>query len=311
MDRYATITGLSKMKTTRILKNFELEVPKAEYSPSGHAGCAGCGGAALMRQVLKVLGPKVVVTNPAGCSGAYANLITVPLCRPLFVAGAAWARGIKAGLEVRGNMETQVLVWAGDGSTYDCGLQALSSAAEKNENFIYICYDNEGYMSTGMQRSSATPAGAWTSTTPVPNIKWESKKDIVSIMAAHRIPYIATATIAYPQDLIRKLTKAKLIRGFRFFNMLAPCPSGWRYAPNLTVKISRLAVQSRVFPLLEVEDGLRYVVQQPKRKVQVREYIKMQDRFAHLTEADVKDIQTMVDREWKYLLDRATALHEV
>jgi len=296
------------MERLKTLKQFEIEVPEAEYAPPGHTACAGCSAAALMRQVLKLLGPKVMMTNPASCSGYFARALEAPLCRALFESAAAWAAGMRAALDVRGDKETIVLAWAGDGGTYDIGLQSLSAAAERNEDFVYACYDNEGYMMTGMQRSSATPAGAWSTTTPLPQPKREHKKDIVGIMAAHRIPYLATATIAYPDDLIRKVLKAKSIKGTRFFNLLCPCPTGWRFPPHLSVKLSRLAVQSRIFPLLEVEDGVRWIVQQPKQRVPVSEYIKEQGRFAHLSEADIEAIERDVNKEWELLLAKASVV---
>jgi pyruvate/2-oxoacid:ferredoxin oxidoreductase beta subunit len=295
------------MEKLRKLAQFEIETPEAEYIPPGHTACSGCSGAILMRQMVKLLGPKVVTTNPASCSGYYARALEAPLCRCLFEAAAASGTGIRAALDVMGDRETIVLVWAGDGGTADIGMQALSAAAERNEDFIYACYDNEGYMMTGMQRSSATPAGAWTSTTPIPQPKTERKKDLVGIMAAHRIPYLATATLAFPDDFIRKVLKAKAIKGTRFINLLAPCPTGWRFSPNLTVKLARLAVQSGLFPLLEVENGVSWTVQEMKERVPVREYLKMQGRFAHLTEADVEDLQKEVDEEWELLMSKPKA----
>ena len=299
------------MEKLKAVEQFGIEVPTAEYAPPGHTACAGCPGAAMLRQVLKFLGPKVMMTNPASCSGYFARALEAPLCRSLFEASAAWGTGMRAALDVRGVKDTIILVWAGDGGTYDIGIQALSAAAERNEDFIFACYDNEGYMMTGMQRSSATPAGAWSTTTPLPQGKKDRKKDIIGIMAAHRIPYVATATIGYPEDFIRKVLKAKSIRGTRFLNLLTPCPTGWRFAPHLSVKVSRMAVQSRVFPLLEVEDGVRWTVQQPGQRIPVRDYIKMQGRFAHLSEADIEAMAREVDEEWELLLAKASVKGEV
>ena len=311
MARDTTLGGVRQMEKLRTLKQLGIEVPEAEYAPPGHTACAGCAGAAMLRQILKLLGPKVIMTNPPSCSGYFARALEVPLCRCLFESVAASGTGIRAALDVLGDKDTIVLVWAGDGGTYDIGIQALSAAAERNEDFIYICYDNEGYMMTGMQRSSATPAGAWSTTTPLPQPKKERKKDIVGIMAAHRIPYVATATIAYPEDLIRKVLKAKTIRGTRFLNLLSPCPPGWRFASHLSVKLSRMAVQSRVFQLVEIEDGVRWTVQQPKERIPVREYIRMQGRFGHLSEADIEAIEREVDEEWEFLLTKAPGIGEV
>ena len=299
------------MEKVRTLKQFGIEVPEAEYAPPGHTACAGCAGAAMLRQMLKFLGPKVIMTNPASCSGYFGRALEVPLCRCLFEAAAASGTGIRAALDVMGDKETNVLVFAGDGGTYDIGIQALSAAAERNEDFIYACYDNEGYMMTGMQRSSATPAGAWSTTTPLPRPKRERKKDIIGIMAAHRIPYVATATIAYPEDFIKKVLKAKEMRGTRFFDLLAPCPTGWRFDTKFSVRLSRMAVQSRVFPLLEVEDGIHWKMQQPKETIPVRDYIEAQGRFSHLKEADIEAIEKDVDESWELLIAKASVVEEI
>jgi pyruvate/2-oxoacid:ferredoxin oxidoreductase beta subunit len=222
-----------------------------------------------------------------------------------FVTGGATASGVRAALDVKGDRETLVAVWAGDGGTFDIGLQALSGAAERNEDFIYICNDNEGYMNTGTQRSSATPLFAWTTTTPVMQPKENPKKDIMAIMADHQIPYAATATIAYPEDLFRKLEKAKKIQGTRFIHLLSPCPPGWRIPSEISVKISRLAVRSRVFPLYEIENGRTYTLQEESQVVPVKEYLKLQGRFSHLKEQDIEEIQKRVDDTWERLLRRA------
>jgi len=299
------------MEKTKTLKQFGLEIPVAEYAPPGHTACAGCAGAALLRQMLKYLGPKVVLTNPASCSGYFGRAVEIPLCRCLFEAAAASGTGIRAALDVMGDTETTVLVFAGDGGTYDIGIQALSAAAERNEDLIYACYDNEGYMMTGMQRSSATPERAWSSTTPLPQAKKERKKDIVGIMAAHRIPYVTTASIAYPQDFVEKVLKAKTMKGMRFFNLLAPCPTGWRFDTRFSVKLARMAVQSRVFALVEVEDGIHWKVKQPKERIPVRDYIKAQGRFSHLSDADIGAIEKEVEEEWEILLAKASVVEEI
>ncbi|MBI2163754.1 MAG: pyruvate synthase subunit beta, partial [candidate division NC10 bacterium] len=166
----------------------------------------------------------------------------VPMLHTAFETGASVATGVRASLDAQGLHETTVVVWAGDGGTFDIGFQALSAAAERDENFLYVCYDNEAYMNTGAQRSSATPLGAWTTTTPALSPKARPKKDILAILAAHRIPYAATASVAFPEDLMAKIVRAKRIRGTRFLHVLAPCPSGWKYEPDLTIRLARLAV---------------------------------------------------------------------
>jgi pyruvate ferredoxin oxidoreductase beta subunit/2-oxoisovalerate ferredoxin oxidoreductase beta subunit len=206
---------------------------------------------------------------------------------------------------MRGDTETTVLSWAGDGGTFDIGFQSLSGAVERNEDCIFVCYDNEGYMNTGVQRSSATPYGTRTTTTPAEKGKKTGKKNIVEALAAHRIPYAATASIGYPEDMIRKFEKAvKLKGGSRFIHILATCPSGWRIGSEMSVKIARLAVQANAFPLYEVEDGVNYTLNF-KGDRKVKEYLANQGRFNHLTDADIDQIQKMVDAEWNLLLRKA------
>ncbi|MGA2468559.1 MAG: 3-methyl-2-oxobutanoate dehydrogenase subunit beta [Thermodesulfobacteriota bacterium] len=286
------------------------EIPLSENLGHGHLACAGCGAAVSMRLTLKALGEKTVMVFPASCwsiipgSWPYSS-IRIPVVHAGFATGGATASGVRAALDIRGDHEAVVAVWAGDGGTFDIGLQALSGAAERNEDFIYICNDNEGYMNTGTQRSSATPFLAWTTTTPVTKPKENPKKDIMAIMADHRIPYAATATIAYPEDLLRKMEKAKRIRGTRFIHLLSPCSPGWRIPSELTIKISRLAVRSRIFPLYEIENGRSYTIQEESRTIPVKEYLQLQGRFSHLTDQEIERIQEMVDEEWEHLLRKA------
>jgi pyruvate/2-oxoacid:ferredoxin oxidoreductase beta subunit len=262
-----------------------------------------------MNLVLKALGPETMVVLPACCWSIIAgpwpqSSLRVPLFHTAFETAAAVASGIKAGLVCRGDRETTVIAWAGDGGTFDIGLQALSGAAERNEDFIYFCYDNEAYMNTGIQRSSATPWGAWTTTTPTIDPEHQPKKDIMAIMAAHRIPYAATASVAYPVDLVEKVKKARTIRGTRFIHILAPCPPGWKTQNDETIDLARMAVERRVFPLMEVENGgtWRFTVDHPGGPVE--EYIRRQARFKHLTDRQVEIIQDQVDARWEILSRR-------
>lgn len=288
----------------------KIKVPVEEHLGRGHLACAGCGAAIAMRLTLKGLGKRVIMVFPASCWSIIPGFwpyssFRITAIHAGFVTGAATASGVKAALEVRGDDETLVAVWGGDGGTFDIGLQALSGAAERNEDFIYICNDNEGYMNTGTQRSSATPLMAWTTTTPVKQPKEHPKKDMMAIMADHQIPYAATATIAYPDDLIQKIEKAKRIRGTRFIHLLSPCPPGWRIPSEISIKISRLAVRSRVFPLYEIENGRTYTLQEEPRVVPVKEYLKWQGRFSHLSESQIEEIQKRVDEAWERLQRRA------
>jgi pyruvate ferredoxin oxidoreductase beta subunit/2-oxoisovalerate ferredoxin oxidoreductase beta subunit len=288
----------------------KMDIPFSENLGHGHLACAGCGAAVGMRLTLKALGDKIVMVIPASCWSIIPGFwphssIRVPVVHAGFVTGGATASGVRAALDIRGDHEILVTVWAGDGATFDIGLQALSGAAERNEDFIYICNDNEAYMNTGTQRSSATPMFAWTTTTPAMKPKENPKKDIMAIMADHQIPYAATATIAYPEDLIRKIERAKKMRGTRFIHLLSPCPPGWRTPSELTIKISRLAVLSRIFPLYEIEDGERYIINKKPEYHPIQEYLKLQGRFSHLSDSEIKVIQENVEKSWKGLLKKA------
>jgi pyruvate/2-oxoacid:ferredoxin oxidoreductase beta subunit len=281
-------------------------VPRAELLDSGHLACPGCGAPLAMRLVLKELGDKTMVVLPACCWSIIAgpfpqSSLHVPLYHTAFETGAAVASGIRAALDARGDTETTVMVWAGDGGTFDIGLQALSGAAERNEDILYVCYDNEAYMNTGIQRSSATPWGAWTTTTPASRPQSSRKKDILAIMAAHRIPYAATASTSYPTDLLEKVRKARAVTGMRFLHILSPCPPGWKYPDELTIEMGRMAVRSRVFPLLEVEHGVRWRFTAEHPGDPVEPYVRAQGRFRHLDEAAIREIQADIDARWEYL----------
>jgi pyruvate ferredoxin oxidoreductase beta subunit len=284
------------------------ELSKEEYLLKGHIACAGCGLAIDLRLLFKALGNKVILVVPACCSsvipGPYPfTSFAVPVQNILFEATGATASGIVAALRQREIKDVTVVGWAGDGGTFDIGIQALSGAAERKTDFIYICYDNEAYGNTGVQRSGATPYGAWTTTTPTG--KKERKKDMAFIMAAHRIPYVATACPSYPIDFIKKIRKAKEIRGTKFIHTLAPCPTGWRYDTSKTVEMGRLAVQTGMWTLFEIEYG-KFKLNPPSDKLidkakrkPVKEYLTLQDRFRKLTEVDIKQVQRWVDEDWE------------
>jgi pyruvate/2-oxoacid:ferredoxin oxidoreductase beta subunit len=287
-----------------------LDIPEDEFMASGNLACAGCAASLSMRLALKGLGKPTVLVIPACCwtiiPGAWPlTAMDVPVFQAAFETTGATISGIKAAYRKRGMDDICVVGWAGDGGTFDIGLQALSGAAERNDDVIYVCYDNEAYMNTGIQRSGGTPQGAWTTTTPVKNPKSEPKKDIDEIMAAHRIPYLATATAAYPHDLIAKFKKARSIQGMRFIHLLSACPTGWRMPENLSIEVMRLAVLSSIFPLYEVEDGEIYrqtVI--PDDIIPVDRYIHLQGRFRHMTDEDVKEFQKAVDNGYERLKQR-------
>ena len=287
------------------------ELPNQELMFSGHLACPGCGAALAMRYALKALGKQTIAVIPACCwtiiAGAFPySALKVPVFHTAFETAASTAAGIRAGLEVLGQEGVAVLAWAGDGGTFDIGLQALSGAAERNDDIIYVCYDNEAYMNTGIQRSSATPWGSWTTTTPTKHPKDQPKKDMMAIMAAHRVPYAATASPAYPEDLVRKMKKAKSVRGTKFIHILSPCPPGWKHSSGLSIKLARLAVQTKVFPLYEVEGGIRWTINLLPEGLPVEEYLKLQGRFRHLKPKDLRLIQETVDAEWERLMAKAS-----
>ncbi len=250
----------------------------------GNTNCGGCGmsiGLTMLDRALAEAGETCSLVIPACCgivtAGAFPTTsYGVPTIATTFASSAAVASGV-ASIRDLNDEPGQVICWAGDGGTYDIGLGTLSAAAERNENIIYICYDNEIYGNTGGQRSSATPVGARTSTTPWG--KTESKKDIMSIMAAHRIPYAATLSIAHPEDFARKMSTALTLKGMRFLLLHSPCPTGWKSEPEDSVKLIRLAVASGLFPLYEVFDGSTYRVNIEPDGTDPAEYFQRQRRF--------------------------------
>jgi len=283
-------------------------IPKEEYLLPGNPSCPGCPASLGLRYVLKALNGKAILVIPACCTsiiiGPYPHSsVKVPVLNIAFAAAAAAATGISEALELRGISDVHVVVWAGDGGTSDIGLQALSGAAERGNNIIYICYDNEAYMNTGIQRSGLTPYGAWTTTTI--KGKRELKKDMPMIVAMHKVPYVATASVGFPVDLYQKVKKASRYRGFKYIHLLAPCPHGWRFPADKTVEVAKLAVKTGVWPLYEIEEGRFRLtgpsssLTDPSRRLPVIEYLRVQGRFRHLSEKDVKDIQRFVDEMWR------------
>jgi pyruvate/2-oxoacid:ferredoxin oxidoreductase beta subunit len=285
------------------------DIPQEEWFCPGHAACPGCGAAQALRFVLKALGKRTMIIIVASCSTPIVGVfpysaVKIPLMHIAFEAGGATGAGVRAALDVKGIQDVNVVVWAGDGGTFDIGLQSLSGAAERNDDLIYICYDNEAYMNTGIQRSSATPWGSWTTTTPVNSMKDQPKKDIMKIIASHNIPYAATATTGFPEDLIAKIKKAMGIKGTRFIHLLAPCPTGWRFPSELAVKISRLAVETKIFPLYEVTSGERYAISRMPKGIPIKEYVRLQGRFNHLSDKEIAMIQKNIDESWEKLLEK-------
>ena len=293
-------------------------VTKEEYFAPGHRACLGCAEALAVRLACKALGRNAIIVSATGCMEVISSVLPytswrVPWIHTLFENTAAVASGIEAGLKVmtrngkRPAKEAKVVVMAGDGGTSDIGLQALSGALERGHDFLYICLDNEAYMNTGIQRSSATPYGASTTTAPagtrsIGQVTW--KKNMPAIAAAHDIPYVATACPSYPFDLMDKVAKAAAVHGPTYVHILSVCPTGWGCAPDLAIKMGRLAVQTRMFPLYEIENGQYKLGPGGARPRPVTDYLGLQRRFRHLSEGTIKEIQRRVDEEYAKLEEK-------
>lgn len=305
----------------RTIKFGKNEVLTEEFLAPGHNFCLGCGEALAIRLACKALGSNVIVTMATGCDEVCTTPLPytswrIPWMHTLFENAAAEVSGVEAGLKIlmkKGKMphkDIKCVAMAGDGGTSDIGLQALSGAIERRHNFLYLCWDNEAYMNTGIQRSSATPYGASTTTAPagkmsIGQITW--KKNMVAIAVAHDIPYAATACPCYPFDLMNKVWKGAEVNGPAYIHILCPCPTGWRYSSDLTIEIGRLAVETGVFPLYEVEAGkYKLNIDRPKLKP-VEEYLKLQGRFRHLSGEEVERIQERVTWEYSRIKAKAEA----
>ncbi len=279
------------------------ELSEEELLAPGHRACPGCGEALAIRLALKAVGKDVIIAQATGCMEVVTTPYPetawrVPWIHAAFENVAAVASGVEAALKVMGKHGIKPIAIAGDGGTADIGLQALSGAIERGHNFLYICTDNEAYMNTGIQRSSTTPYGAWTTTTPVGVVKKgkdRPKKDVPAIIAAHGAPYVATASVSYPTDYIEKVKKAMAIEGPTYVHVHCPCPPGWRFDSDKTIEVARLAVLSCAWILYEVEDGVSKVTFKPPKRRPVADYLKLQGRFRHLTDDEIAEIQRMVD----------------
>jgi len=290
-----------------------------EYFAPGHRACQGCAEALAVRLVAKALGRNVIVASATGCMEIVSSPLPftswkVPWIHVAFENAAAVASGIESGLKAlmrKGRLPQKkitVIGMAGDGGTADIGLQALSGALERGHDMIYICTDNEAYMNTGIQRSSSTPFGASTTTSPAGKVKagqitW--KKNMPAIAAAHNIPYVATACPSYPIDLVQKVKKADAVDGPAYLQILSVCPTGWRSAPDQSIKLGRLAVETGAFPLYEIENGKYHLsIDFPKLRP-LKDYTKLQGRFRHLTDAAIEEIEKRIHREHEALREKA------
>ncbi len=314
---------MSTAKPISIVENFEIYAPKLvdkeEFFCSGHRACQGCGEALAIRLMCKALGKDTVIANATGCMEVIATPYpatawTLPWIHVAFPCAAAVGAGVEAGLKVlrrkgvNPDRYIKTVTIGGDGGTVDIGLQALSGAMERGHDMLYVCFDNEAYMNTGIQRSSATPFGASTTTAPagkasIGNKTW--KKNVPEIMVAHNIPYVATASPSYPIDFMNKVKKARAIQGPTYIHCLSVCPTGWRAKSEECIKLGRLAVETGVFPLYEVENGVyRLTVETPDPLRPVTDYIKAQGRFRHLTPDEIRTIQRRVNLEYRKLMNK-------
>lgn len=300
---------------TEAVKVGKYSIDSEEYLAPGHRACLGCGEALAVRMVLKAAGPNIIVVNATGCIEIISSQLPwtswrVPWIHTIFENTAAVASGIESALKIlekkgkREAIKTKVIAMAGDGGTADIGLQALSGAMERGHEFLYICFDNEAYMNTGVQRSSATPFGAATTTSPAGKVlkgqlTW--KKDMPAIAVAHKIPYVATAVPSFPFDLMAKVQKGLSAGGPAYIHILAVCPTGWRSAPEMMIKMGKLAVDTGVFPLYEVENGRYRLSRSPAKLRPVNDYFKMQGRFRHLSEEMIAEVQDRVTQEFEKL----------
>jgi pyruvate ferredoxin oxidoreductase beta subunit len=304
------------------MEKYGLYVPKLlqkkeKFAP-GHRACIGCGEALAVRLAFKAIGNNVVVSNATGCMEIVASQIPyttwhVPWIHTLFENSAAVASGMEAGfkaMRAKGYKVpegTKVVAVAGDGATLDIGLQALSGAMERGHDFTYLCFDNEAYMNTGIQRSSATPFGAVTTTSPAGKKSFGQftwKKNMPEIAVAHNIPYVATATPSYPFDLMEKVKRAVAVKGPAYVHILSVCPTGWRSATNTVITQARLAVETGMFPLYEVIDGKYKMSLDLTRLKPVKDYLKTQGRFRHLSDDVIAQIQARVELEYQKLLEK-------
>jgi len=293
---------------TTIAKTNVLNLTAEEFVYPGNRACSGCTLSILYRIGLKALGRDCIFVVPPSCltvmQGLYPIAATqMPILNGTFASTAAIATGVRAAMKRLGK-KTQVVAWAGDGGTADIGIQALSGALERNEDIIYICYDNEAYMNTGVQRSGTTPQGGLTTTTPYTGKK-ETSKNVPDIVAAHNPAYIATCSASYPLDFHDKLLKAKEIRGLKYIHIQTPCPPGWGCDERMTVKIGKMAIECGLFDLYEIENGKKSLSEPSKKLLKksklrpVQDYLSMQTRFKALSEEQIASMQERIDRKWE------------
>ncbi len=291
------------------------DVPTEELLCGGSLACTGCPELLGFRHVMKMLGPNTIVINTTGCLAVIMQMAVpkVPHFHVLFENGPAVISGVDAALRVLGKREgVNLLVAAGDGGTADIGLSALSGAIERNQDFIYVCFDNESYMNTGGQRSGTTPFAARTTTTPVGKlVRGEDRlpgmrKDMVEIVAAHKVRYIASTSVAYPLDLMERVKKAQATRGPSYIHCHSPCPTGWGFQTNELINVAREAVKTGCVVMYEIEDGVRKVTKKVKKRTPIEEYLKYQSRFRHILDDPeaLAAVQKGVDEDFEAAMQR-------
>jgi pyruvate/2-oxoacid:ferredoxin oxidoreductase beta subunit len=300
-----------KRNKTKEMKPASEFLIKDEKVYSGALGCRGCAWSLLVRHLSSILGENTVYVVPACCfsiiSGPYPlNELKGSIVHTLFAAASATATGVRAALDRQGREDANVVILAGDGGTFDIGLQALSGAAARNENLLYIVNNNGAYMNTGIQTSTATPYGAVTTTNPNSGFKRSWPKDLMGIVAAHNLPYAATCSLAYLEDMRRKIQKAKDTAGFRLLMFDGPCPPGHKTDPALSITVGRLAVETKLFPLYELERQRYTINHYPEKDRPVTDCLQLQGRFKHLfkpeNESMLQEIQAHTDWYWQQLL---------
>jgi pyruvate ferredoxin oxidoreductase beta subunit len=282
-----------------------MKLPEEELFAPGHRGCAGCGATIGIRLALKALGKNTIAISATGCleviSTPYPETAwEIPWIHVAFENAGAVASGVERAMKAQGKEDINIIAVGGDGGTTDIGLQSLSGAMERGHNLIYLCYDNEAYMNTGIQRSSSTPFGASTTTSPAGKESFgedKPKKNMPLIMAAHGIPYVATASISYPEDFMKKIKKASEIDGPAYIHLNQPCTTGWGYAPEKTIELGRLAVETGFWSLYEIENGEFKLTYKPQSRKPVTDFLNVQKRFKHLNDVDKAKIQEYIDQQ--------------
>jgi pyruvate ferredoxin oxidoreductase beta subunit len=282
-----------------------MEIPEEELLAPGHRGCAGCGATIGVRLALKALGRNSVAVSATGCLEVITTPFPetaweIPWIHVAFENAGAVASGVERALKAQGKTDVNVVAFVGDGGTADIGMQALSGAMERDHNFTYICYDNEAYMNTGVQRSGSTPFGASTTTSPHGKMSFgedKPKKNMPLIIAAHGVPYVATASISYPEDFMKKVKKAAETDGASYIHLNQPCTTGWGYDPSKTIELGRLAVETGSWALYEIVNGEFKITYKPQIRKPVNDYLNAQRRFKHLSDEQKDKIQEFINKQ--------------